>query len=106
MRRFGLTISCLAALMAVFSGGAAHATTTQVAQRLCPIPVVGGDADRVTLFSVDNEPGSYQVVIDESVGEASHAVVGRVVITSIDGAATSDTLGSVNAGLSPVAIDL
>jgi len=62
------------------AAGAATATTQT---RVCPIPIVGGDPDVVTLSGpVGN---TWTVTADESPGEPSHLVTITVLISTSDG---------------------
>ncbi|MCA1831067.1 MAG: hypothetical protein LC663_06100, partial [Actinobacteria bacterium] len=89
-----LALACLA-----IAPGAARASNV-IAQRNCPIPATNADPDRVELATAGT--GSYELIVDESPGEASHAVVGNFVLNKGDG---SMPVTLQTAGLAPASID-
>jgi hypothetical protein len=91
----GLTAAFFVALAPVLGAGAATQTRT------CPLPVVGGDPDTVTL----NGPvgTTWSVTADESPGEASHLVSITVQISASDGSGPL-LRTSTGLGFSPVSV--
>ena len=104
---------CLGGLAALAIGAVALAGPANAAnaQRVCPIPVVGGDPDTVTLApsSTPAGPGrvAYTVTADESPGEASHVVALIVRVSSRDHgrSSTVEPLGK-KVGFSPTVVHL
>lgn len=81
-----------AIVAAAFGTSAGHATAgTQI--RYCPLPVIGGDPDRVSVSGPIAGPANgkvaYEVKVDESVGEGSHVVAGAFIASSSDGGSMS-----------------
>jgi len=76
LRRCLLVAGVIATVCLAYAPAAGAATDV----RTCPLPVVGGDPDTVTLNG-PVAPGLYTVTADESPGEASHLVTLTVVAT-------------------------
>ena len=100
MRRGVALAGLTAAFLLVLAPAAGAGTATQ--SRVCPIPVVGGDPDVVSLSGPVGT--TWAVTADESPGEPSHVVSITVQITTSDG---SGPLLRTNtaAGMSPVAVN-
>ncbi|MHB8510699.1 MAG: hypothetical protein ACYDCC_00820 [Actinomycetota bacterium] len=81
----------LVGLALALSIGVSHATPISQTQ-YCPFEGIGGDLDRVTLAGPTSSAygvASYNVTVDESVGEASHVVTGAFIAQSSDGGSTA-----------------
>jgi len=63
---------------------AAGAATTTTQTRVCPIPIIGGDPDTVTV-TPPTTGTVWTVTADESPGEPSHLVTITVLISASDG---------------------
>jgi hypothetical protein len=99
MRRALALATFTAVFCLAFAPTAGAATQTQT--RTCPLPVVGGDPDVVTLTGPVGT--TWTVTADESPGEPSHLVSITVMISASDG---SGPLLRTNTGLgmSPVSV--
>ena len=74
---------------------------TQTQTRTCPLPVVGGDPDTVTLAGPVGT--TWTVTADESPGEPSHIVSITVQVSASDGSGPALRV-QTGLGMSPVAL--
>jgi hypothetical protein len=98
MRR-AFALAGLAAAFTLAFAPVAHAAETQ--SRTCPLPIVGGDPDSVSLSGPVGQ--TWTITADESPGEASHGVALAAIVSSDGGGGTQVITG---AGLSPVALNV
>jgi hypothetical protein len=90
-----LTVAFFLVMAPVIDAGAATQTQTQV----CPLPVVGGDPDTVTLSGPVGM--TWTMTASESPGEPSHIVSISVLIQTAGGPLVREESGI---GMSPVSV--
>jgi len=93
MLRRSLLVAGVIATVCLAFAPVAGAATAQT--RTCPLPVVGGDPDTVTLTG-PVAPDVYNVTSDESPGEASHLNTLTVVATPAGGLPLAAEVGVGN----------